>query len=316
MSGLLDNAVSSIQLGLEDFGSGDDRRLLSAVRNLYAGVLLLFKERLRALSPGDSNEILIKRDIVPVKLPGGSIGFQGKGKKTVDLWQMQERFSGLEIKVDWDAVRRIGDVRNEVEHHHTQRSRAVIAEAISTSFLIIRDFVRVELNADPLELLGPEAWTAILKQKEVHRNERQECLERIAAVDWESPSLEKAMRRLRCDTCGSALLSPVDPPRENGMVCRACGEREDFETCAERALGKFFAHARYLAETDGGEESIADCPECGMATYVLDAEEDQCVVCSESCDRTCARCGNEIPASELGSSPLCGYCDHVMSKDD
>jgi hypothetical protein len=35
MSLLLDNAILSIQLGLEDFASADDRRMISAVRNLY-----------------------------------------------------------------------------------------------------------------------------------------------------------------------------------------------------------------------------------------------------------------------------------------
>ena len=40
MSPLLQNAVVSIQLGLEDFASEDERRVISAVRNLYSGVFL------------------------------------------------------------------------------------------------------------------------------------------------------------------------------------------------------------------------------------------------------------------------------------
>jgi len=47
MNPLLKNAVVSVQLGLEDFASDDERRVISAARNLYAGVLLLGKEVLR-----------------------------------------------------------------------------------------------------------------------------------------------------------------------------------------------------------------------------------------------------------------------------
>jgi len=37
MNPLLKNAVVSVQLGLEDFASDDERRVISAARNLYAG---------------------------------------------------------------------------------------------------------------------------------------------------------------------------------------------------------------------------------------------------------------------------------------
>ena len=44
MKELLENAVLSIELGVEDYQTGDERRVLSAIRNLYAGVLLLCKQ--------------------------------------------------------------------------------------------------------------------------------------------------------------------------------------------------------------------------------------------------------------------------------
>ena len=48
---MLDNAIQSIQIGMEDFHEEDERRVLSAIRNLYAGILLLFKYKLQQLSP-------------------------------------------------------------------------------------------------------------------------------------------------------------------------------------------------------------------------------------------------------------------------
>lgn len=48
---LHENALTSIRLGVEDFercsgAAGDPARALSAVRNLFAGVLLLFKYKI------------------------------------------------------------------------------------------------------------------------------------------------------------------------------------------------------------------------------------------------------------------------------
>lgn len=63
MDTILANAVASVQIGVEDYLSDDPRRVLSAVRNLSAGILLLFKERLRELSPTNSDEVLIKQQI-------------------------------------------------------------------------------------------------------------------------------------------------------------------------------------------------------------------------------------------------------------
>ncbi|PYU23337.1 MAG: hypothetical protein DMG30_11925 [Acidobacteria bacterium] len=48
---VLTNAIESIQVGVEDYQLGTRPRLLSAVRNIHAGILLLFKEALREVSP-------------------------------------------------------------------------------------------------------------------------------------------------------------------------------------------------------------------------------------------------------------------------
>lgn len=42
---ILQNAIDSIQVGIEDFEDGDERRNVSAVRNISAGTLLLYKEK-------------------------------------------------------------------------------------------------------------------------------------------------------------------------------------------------------------------------------------------------------------------------------
>jgi len=64
---LLENAVASIEMGVEDYQSLDERRVLSSLRNLYAGTLLLLKEMLSRESPDDS-EILLYPKIIPILL--------------------------------------------------------------------------------------------------------------------------------------------------------------------------------------------------------------------------------------------------------
>ena len=92
---LMDNAASAFRTAFSDFQSGEADRALSAVRGASAGILLFFKEALRRLSPDNSNEVLVKSQIVPVRVAGGGVGFVGKGKKTVNVPQIEERFEGL-----------------------------------------------------------------------------------------------------------------------------------------------------------------------------------------------------------------------------
>jgi len=109
MDTILNNAISPIQIGVEDYKSGDQRRLLSAVRNITSGILLLFKEKLRRLSPSGSDEVLIKKRVLPVRTSDGNVNFSGDGDKTVDVQEIKERFRSLGIHVDWkkidDAIR-------------------------------------------------------------------------------------------------------------------------------------------------------------------------------------------------------------------
>src|SRR5215468_698077 len=114
---ILENAVDSIAIGLEDYRSEDPRRLVSATRNIYAGILLLFKHKLALLSPAGSDEVLLKQKVLPSKQPNGEITWTGKGRKTVDTFQIKERFENLNIEVDWDRIEKINEYRNEIEHY-------------------------------------------------------------------------------------------------------------------------------------------------------------------------------------------------------
>src|SRR5688500_16658458 len=122
---LLKNAVESIQVGIEDYDAGTPARLRSCVRSIHAGTLLLFKERLRQVSPPNSNELLIKAKFKPVIGNDGRVHVIGDGRRTVDVQQIKERFESLGIAADWHRVDKITQTRNDIEHYYasiTQKS--------------------------------------------------------------------------------------------------------------------------------------------------------------------------------------------------
>lgn len=64
---MIQNAVNSIRLGVEDFKTAaeDEARALSSIRNLTAGLLPPFKVKLQALSPPGSKDALLKERVPP-----------------------------------------------------------------------------------------------------------------------------------------------------------------------------------------------------------------------------------------------------------
>jgi hypothetical protein len=315
---LLTNAIESIRAGVEDYEQGSHGRLLAAVRSIHAGILLLYKEALRRASPAGSNEALLKAKVVPRRNAQGNVEFVGEGKKTVDVQQIRERFAALGIVTDWTRFDRITRVRNEVEHYFTKADKKVLESVVSNAFVIVRNFITTELKQDPLELLGDETWQVMLEVSEVYEAERAECEKLLVAVDWESDALAQGVVDLTCPACSGSLLRPDGDFKSyrDDMVlrCRTCGETLDAREFVPPAVASTLGGEKYLTLKDGGEIPYTNCPECGAEAYVMD--EGRCALCGEAAEHTCARCGMGIPAEELLCSPYCGWCAHMMAKDD
>ncbi|WP_146042188.1 hypothetical protein [Chromobacterium sinusclupearum] len=120
---ILKNAIESIQTGVEDYERTDARKSASAVRNIFAGLLLLYKEKLCRPSPDYDKELLIKQNIHPTVNENGEIIFKGKGHKTVDVQNIKERFSNLNVNTDWRRFDDIKKVRNDLEHYYTEKQQ-------------------------------------------------------------------------------------------------------------------------------------------------------------------------------------------------
>ena len=300
---LLANAKISIRLGLEDYKSKDKRRVISSVRNFHAGVLLLLKEKLNRLSPPDSNEVLIKEKILPKLDANKKIIFVGKGKKTVKIEQMMERFESLGIKFDWKRFQKITDLRNDLEHYHTATGRDAIGDMVSDAFILVRDFVKNELVEDPPVLLGRDVWKTLVAEGGVYKKERQDCLIKFDTVKWDSNTLRDAiLEYARCPKCRSFLVTPQDASQHYSKIvfeCRSCGKTHDFHSIATEALKKI---------GDSKESIIDECPSCLCDGYVV--SEGRCVLCGEQTDCECSQCGREFPPNELNADGLCAECQH------
>ena len=138
------NAINSIIIGIEDYKQaieGDHKRYISSTRNIFAGILLLFKHKLSELSPEGSDEILIKQRVKPVfNHLSKDIKWVGDGAKTVDVDGIKNRFKNLKIKVDWKTLDKINSYRNNREHYHANESPDSVKAMLSNCFVVIRDF--------------------------------------------------------------------------------------------------------------------------------------------------------------------------------
>ncbi len=310
--------MKSIELGVVDYRTGTHARLLSAVRNIHAGILLLYKEALRRLSPSGSNDVLMRANVVPKRDTDGNILFEGHGKKTADVFQIRQRFDALKIATDWGRFGRINKIRNDVEHFYPQLDKKAFESVIADSFVLVRNFVATELEDDPQALLNDETWRTMLQITEVHDAEKAECLRLLESCDWQSETLRQAVLDLECANCGANLLRPdqghVAFSYDTELQCRSCGETEDAESFVPRAIDKGLSWKMYLSDMNGDRIPYGSCPECSQDTYV--AAEWRCALCGHKAALLCARCSLEISIDELESAPLCGWCEHMVAKGD
>lgn len=315
---ILRNAVISIQLGVEDYGSDDRRRQHSAVRNIYAGLLLLYKEKLRQLSPKDNPELFLKRKIRPAFGKDGHITWKAAADQTVDAADIKERFKELKISVDWTTFDRIRKLRNDLEHYYTKESPDTIIEILAKSFQLIQMFLVQELNEEPKKLLGDTCWQSLLGIEEVYEAAKQDCMKTLYSLDWRYAVVRKSLPSLECPDCNSELIRFCGGDAaypDIDLVCHSCACKFVYVDVISEHLDKIYFAENYLAGTQGGEYAVDECPSCGVGAYIV--EDNVCVHCDfKYVYQQCSRCGCELgavgpDASESDGAPKCDQCDYA-----
>lgn len=313
---IIQNAIDSIQIGVEDFESDDDRRSVSAVRNIAAGILLLYKEKLCQLSPSNNKELLIKQNIRPIQNAKGEITFEGKGHKTVDVQSIKERFASLNVKVEWKRFDEINKLRNDLEHYYTSESPDTVREIVAKSFLLIRDFLSEHLQEDPQEILGNDCWTTLLDVSDVYSAEEQACRESINTVDWKYNSVKVTLKNLRCHQCHSPLIQAPHSDDVYPMIdlhCKSCGDDFCFYDVLEQCIDDSLAGDAHINIKDGGNSPYDLCHECGKSTFIH--EEECCVACDYEMEYTeCETCGDPLSLEDQYNEGKCSYCQYKWEK--
>lgn len=270
---ILQNAIDSIILGVEDYQMLDEKRVISSTRNLLAGILLLFKYKLSELSPPESDEALIKKN-TKFKLDSGVLTVVGDGSKTVDFDEIIKRFRDLDINgIDWQRLRQVQIYRNNIEHYYTTEPKESAKAMLSDCFIIIRDFIENILERDAKALLGEETWRFLISNSEVYEAERKTCLSSLETLLTQYPSaVQNAMKNYRCNSCQSDLLfSNI----HDQIECKTCGtiieNHQDF-------LSKVLS-SKYYSVYDASGDIMQYCPYCHQQTYIVGMME--CLICGD-----------------------------------
>ena len=305
------NAIDSIELGVEDYreAATTPRRAISAVRNMYAGVLLLMKERLRRVSA----ELIFSR-LAP-ELVDGECRWTPKGKNTVDFQEIRDRWKNLGFDFEWKRLSDLRAIRNDVEHLSPNVSVQRMRGALSDTFALVSELLVEHLDVAPASVISATTWETML-----HEARTYSLLSAIAAKSRDAlitppaPAGFAVSELLRCGECTSDLLRVVgnSPYPDTELICDECGHEAVVAVLLPPALGEQYSWEAYIAVTDGGETPVGTCPTCDSEAYVL--AEDFCMVCEETKPySTCLRCGADMGLDEQDGA-TCGACDYGLQK--
>ncbi len=317
MDSLYNNAIQSLQLGLEDYDSDDNKRHISAVRNCYAGILLLAKHVLTEVAPKADQKLLLAARIKPVPDGEGGINFEPHGVATIDFDTIGARFKDFGIYIDQTALKQLGVYRKNIEHYFVDDDSAKVREALANALPVVLDLFRVS-KIEPRSALG-DTWDILLEVKDVFRRELSTCEETFRNINSPLGTLSKDS--FSCPECGSRLVEQADSANaditEICAHCRACGAQFDSEAAVEQALNSRYEWENYVAMTDGGDPALSQCPECGNMTYIQYDEINGCEWCEMSLGE-CWRCHVALTpeTASVNNLTLCDYCEHMISKDD
>lgn len=260
------NAIDSISLGLEDYETSitqkDERRIISCTRNIYAGILLLFKHKIS----------IIDEELLWVG---------NKRNNTVNYKNIRDLFEQRKIEVDWVRLDKINSYRNDAEHYFSTLQYKAVQGLISNSFLIIRDFIAEQLNEDPKEILGSDSWLTMVKIHEVYQREKDDCDSLTETLNFFSDDIFNAVISYSCEECGSDLIYPSKSgieAVESDFLCKSCESSISYEEFIGTAVKDYHQISSYVAMTDGGDSPITECPFCG-GVYLY--EEKICAECGE-----------------------------------
>ena len=207
---LFANAIDAISIGIEDLGMAktDQRRGVSAVRNAFSGLLLLYKSYLAEISQDDDNR-LIWPNFDAVK-EDGRIVYKPDRKRTIDANAILRYFSMLNITIDKAAFERVRRFRNNTEHLYNvdDVKPNTVLEYVVDTVSLARDFMALHTKETLDKVLDEKVWAAFLHKNAIVDNVRQDRLRVLSKMKWFSNDVKSVFQNVCCPYCGCDLLLP------------------------------------------------------------------------------------------------------------
>ena len=303
--GLRENARLSIDLGVEDYinGQSDSRRYVTALRNLYAGLLLLYKAHLAFLSK--DYECCIVRSRIDWEVDeDGAIKLKGLKPdcKTVDVAGILDALKKFKICFDRSALDRVGKYRNQVEHYFDPNGLRceVVRTHVVDLLKLVRDFTTHVMRIGPGQLFSAQARDVLIRDEQVVEKERAERREALGKLEWYEPFVKDIFFNITCPQCTSEFLFPEvqsGAAANAHFVCRTCSTVETYENLMSYYTDDIFIGEYEAHICTGGKETFVlnggtlwECPQC--ATIAFDTIHGVCLVCGHK--GRCVRCGAQI----------------------
>lgn len=302
--------ISAIEVGLEDAEEDDPGRRASAIRNFFAGVLLLAKGALYKKDP-----ILVAKNTKFEASKQGHVSTVPYGKATADVRQIVDRLKTFGLIEQHQALEKLQQLRNNVEHAGVDVAEDDMKLAISN----VHDFVvSIFLNAlalEPADLFSESAWSTLISTEQARSVIKERCTQSIAGATWLTNPASELVTDSTCLTCGSELLefSTHADHEWSRVVCRECHSEIGAAELMEQLVHDRFG-IPYRDISKGSEPDVQSCFECLHETFV--SSEEECFLCgTELYYSACKRCRAQLSCDEQCFTGLCGYC-HCQSLKD
>lgn len=314
------NAIDLLSLGVEDFkvASRDARRYATAVRNVYSGLLLIFKSHLMELTKADDCRAVFPDGIS-----------QGLSQKSANVSKILEEFDARGIVIDRKLFKRIRRYRNDIEHlfDSDKTKGVVVREYVVDMMLMAKTFMSDYMGLDPLEEVPHEVWITFLEEERIVEDERRRVIDALDGCRWVSPRARDLFETYVCEKCGGTMWSPDDATNGDAALsrvfkCRGCGSMRSYEDMMSALTDDIFKRTSvwWREGADGVPEFVGfgECPECSAVAF--DCVDGVCFVCGHrESSLECNFCGERVTPDEMtcwNRRHLCCHCEYLMDKDD
>ena len=189
---LLKNALDSIQIGFEDYFSieQDNRRIISSIRNLHAGILLFLKWIIKRHTPGNSNALIMKNH--KLRIDGDKILAVTQGGKTIGREEIIDRLKVVGINIDENQklfLNKIGRIRNAIEHHFSDHPEQELENSILDAFWLLKNFNEAYHTGSNQDFFGKESYNKLISLEVNYIKQKALCFSKWIELDFKKIQL-------------------------------------------------------------------------------------------------------------------------------